>query len=185
MSGRSVAEEGPLRRWTVAGAVLEGADGVLMVENRRMNGRVDWTPPGGVIESATGEDLLDGLTREVSEETGLRVTVWDRLLYRVEAIAPDLGWHMTAHIWRAAAWVGDVSVGDDPDGIVTNADWLSGDALDQRLDLAPQWVHEPLRAWLGERWVGGSTTYRYRVEGLATGRAVISRLTAGTDGDRP
>ena len=37
----------------------------------RRNGSSDWTPPGGVIEVADGESVLDGLTREVAEETGL------------------------------------------------------------------------------------------------------------------
>jgi 8-oxo-dGTP diphosphatase len=71
-----------MRDWVVGGAVIEVGipglaavggvtEGVLLVENRRRDGRSDWTPPGGVIDP--GEDVVDGLTREVREETGLEV----------------------------------------------------------------------------------------------------------------
>jgi 8-oxo-dGTP diphosphatase len=53
---------------SVAGAVIRD-DGKVLAIKRRDNGR--WEPPGGVLES--GERMLDGLTREVLEETGLTV----------------------------------------------------------------------------------------------------------------
>ncbi|MBK6669951.1 MAG: NUDIX hydrolase [Actinobacteria bacterium] len=89
--------ETDLHRWTVAAAVIETDDGVLMVRNRRRGGRHDWTPPGGVVESS--EEILDALAREVREETGLIVGSWGPLLYEVEAVAPDLGWHLRALIF--------------------------------------------------------------------------------------
>ncbi len=58
-----------VREWLVGGAIIETPDGVLLVRNRRRNGDLDWTPPGGVIDE--GEELLAGLAREVEEETGL------------------------------------------------------------------------------------------------------------------
>ena len=54
-----------MRDWVVAGAVIEGADGLLLVRNRRRDGSEDWSPPGGVIDE--GETILEGLTREVAE----------------------------------------------------------------------------------------------------------------------
>ena len=61
-----------------AGAVIEHGGQILLVENRRADGRVDWSMPGGVVEE--GEDPLLGLHREVSEETGLSVAQWGPLL---------------------------------------------------------------------------------------------------------
>ena len=58
-----------MRAWLVGGAIVEGPDGLLLVRNRRRNGALDWSPPGGVIDA--GESVLEGLTREVEEETGL------------------------------------------------------------------------------------------------------------------
>ena len=47
-----------MRRWLVAGAVIEGPEGVLLVQNRRRDGRVDWSPPGGVVDP--GEPGIEG-----------------------------------------------------------------------------------------------------------------------------
>ena len=41
----------PTHEWTVAGAVLEHGDGLLLVCNQRRNGSLDWSTPGGVIDA--------------------------------------------------------------------------------------------------------------------------------------
>ena len=63
-----------MRDWLVGGAVIEGPSGLLLVQNRRRDGSFDWSPPGGVIDA--GETVLEGIGREVVEETGLVVTEW-------------------------------------------------------------------------------------------------------------
>src|SRR5690349_3502109 len=50
-------------------AVIADEFGRVLVTQRRDNGH--WEPPGGVLE--TQESILDGLKREVREETGLTV----------------------------------------------------------------------------------------------------------------
>ena len=50
-------------------AVIVNNVGEILVTQRRDNGR--WEPPGGVLEAA--EEILDGLRREVLEETGLTI----------------------------------------------------------------------------------------------------------------
>ena len=115
-----------VREWTVAGALLEASDHLLLVRNLRRGGHSDWTTPGGVID-ATDADVLAGLTREVEEETGLRVTEWEGPLYEVRAVAPDMGWVLRAHVYRAIAYEGEVRV-DDPDGIVVEAEFMAPSA---------------------------------------------------------
>ncbi|MEZ5320556.1 MAG: NUDIX hydrolase [Microthrixaceae bacterium] len=89
--------------WLVAGAIIESDDGLLLVRNQRRNGLSDWTPPGGVIEAGERGDVREGLAREVAEETGLSVDEFGPLLYEVEAVAPDLGWRMSAQIYARSA----------------------------------------------------------------------------------
>jgi 8-oxo-dGTP diphosphatase len=53
---------------SVAAVVLDDRDRALLIR-RCDNGH--WEPPGGILE--LGEEIIDGLCREVAEETGLLV----------------------------------------------------------------------------------------------------------------
>lgn len=173
-----------MRDWVVGGGVIEvaaldvapaaapGGACVLLVENLRRNGTADWTPPGGVIDA--GEPVVEGLTREVAEETGLVVTRWDGPIYEIEAEAPGLGWRLRVEVHRAVEVTGELRTGADPDGIVVGADWVAAEECAPRLVGAHPWVREPLLDWLGARW-HGSRTYRYRVEGEHPERLTIER----------
>ena len=146
----------------MGGALIESGGSLLLVRNRRRGGRHDWTPPGGVIDP--GETLVDGLAREVAEETGLEVSAWDGPAYRITVEAPSLGWHLEVEAWRAVEWVGDLRVGHDPDGIVVDACFVSPSECVERLGRAQPWVTDPVEAWLQSPW-SGTRLFRYRIEG--------------------
>jgi 8-oxo-dGTP diphosphatase len=166
-----------MRSWLVAGAVIEGPAGVLLVQNRRRDGRVDWSPPGGVVEVADGESVVDGLTREVQEETGLLVTEWVGPLYEVQADAPDLGWSMRASVYLATAYEGELVV-DDPDGIVVDACFVPVDQCGVHLEQCHQWVREPLAEWLEMRWshTEARAPFGYRVDGSDLATLTVTRV---------
>src|SRR3954454_2526645 len=105
-----------MRRWVVASGIVERDGQVLLVQNRRRDGALDWSPPGGVVEVADGESVVDGLTREVQEETGIHVAAWEGPVWEVEADAPDMGWQLRVEVHRALDFEGELRV-DDPDGI--------------------------------------------------------------------
>ncbi len=152
-----------MRDWRVAGGVIQGADGLLLVQNRRRDGRVDWSPPGGVVDP--GETVIGALTREVNEETGLTVARWsDRPLYRIEAEAVDMRWRLTVEVHLALEVTGEVVI-DDPDGIVVDARWVRAEHCTSQLSSSPRWVRDPLRAWIDERWDDSTRAFRYRIEG--------------------
>lgn len=160
-----------MHEWLVAGAVIEGPDGLLLVQNLRRNGELDWTPPGGVIDA--GEDLVAGLAREVLEETGLTVTGWVGPLYEVTVDAPDMGWRMRAEIHAATSFGGDLCL-TDPDGIVVDARFVPvGDHAELLASTHP-WVREPLCDWLEHR-AAARASYRYSVAGDRVGSAVVTR----------
>lgn len=151
---------------------MEGPDGLLLVHNRRRDGRHDWSPPGGVIDA--GESLVEGLTREVREETGLTVTDWAGPLYEIEAEAPDLGWRLRVEAWRAVSWHGELVV-DDPDGIVVDARWVSTtDCAVHLADVSP-WVADPVQEWLAEPWTG-RRRYGYRIVGRDLRALEVTRV---------
>ena len=174
MRGGEGCHNPAVRRWLVASGIVEGPDGLLLVQNRRRDGALDWSPPGGVIEVQDGESVRDGLTREVYEETGIRVTEWEGPVYEVEAEAAGMGWTLRVEVHRAVSFEGDLNP-DDPDGIVIDAQFVSVDEC--REQLASTWIptHEPLGAWLEERWTD-ARSYRYRVDGPNRASMTITRL---------
>ncbi len=178
-----------MKQWSVGGAVItsevlaacsvdhggvpEDDPGVLMVKNLRRGGRLDWTPPGGVID--TGEAVIGGLTREVNEETGLTVSRWEGPLYLITAEAPGLGWQLNVEVHLALEVAGDLRVGHDPDGIVVEADVVPVQECGPRMDGAHRWVREPLVEWMAQRWAG-TRHYRYQVAGTDLSDLAIERI---------
>src|SRR5260221_12846286 len=131
-----------LSEFTVAGALVESSEGLLLVRNQRRSGATDWSTPRGVIDP-TDATLRDGLAREVEEETGLRVTAWEGPLYQVRAVARDLGWSMRAEVYRALEFEGELRV-EDTDGIVVEAAFLPSARCGELLVHCARRVHEPI-----------------------------------------
>ena len=159
-----------MRRWKVGGALIRHDDGLVLVCNRRRDRSVEWTPPGGVIDH--GETVLQGLEREVREETGLVVASWAGLSYRVTVDAPDMGWRLSVEAWEAGTVTGDVLIAD-PDGIVEEVRHASAAEAPGLLQASPPWVHAPVGGWL----LGDATQhYRFLLRGAERSSARIERL---------
>ena len=149
---------------SVAGAVMERDGGLLLVKNRRRNGDHDWSTPGGVVDP-TDASILEGLAREVEEETGFVVHPWEGPLYSVTAVAVDMGWSMHCEVHRAVEFSGDLRI-DDPDGIVVDAAFVTPDMVDTHLAACFRWVRDPLAAWLLDRWpISSGRNFHYEITG--------------------
>ncbi len=161
-----------LRHWQVAGGVIVADDTVLLVENLRPGGVVDWSTPGGVVDP--GEGPVEALTREVWEETGLRVAQWEGPLYRVEVVAPDAGFLLRVEAHLALEVRGEIEV-DDPDGIVVGAEYVHRAAVSAHMAGSHPWVVEPLVAHLDDG-IDDGRVFRYRVTGARREDRRVERL---------
>ena len=163
------------RRWQVVGGLLMDRSTVLLVANRRRNGRLEWTPPGGVVDP--GEEPLAALSREVVEETGLIVERWSEVLYRVSVEFPGRDMVLGVDVHRALSWTGEVVL-EDPDHIVEDARFVDAEAAGPLLATAPRWVREPVTEWLAGSQAGEAEApeFSYVARGSNPGDLVVERL---------
>ena len=163
------------RRWQVVGGLLMDRSTVLLVANRRRNGRLEWTPPGGVVDP--GEEPLAALSREVVEETGLIVERWSEVIYRVSVQFPGRDMVLGVDVYRALSWTGEVVL-EDPDHIVEDARFVDAEAAGPLLATAPRWVREPVTEWLAGSQAGESEApeFSYVARGSNSGDLTVERL---------
>ena len=115
--------------------------------------------PGGVIDE--GETVVQGLTRDVQEETGLAVASWVWSIYTISAEAPEMDWTLRVEVHQATGFSGDIQI-EDPDGIVREVQWFTRDLLPSLLEGQQLWLREPLLSYLDER-LPDDAHFNYRV----------------------
>ncbi len=143
--GSRACENRAVRSFQVGGGLILVDNQLLLAANRRRQGTLEWTPPGGVIDD--GESVISGITREVREETGLHVPEWTGCHYMVTVDAPDMGWQMSVQSWFATRTHGEIAL-DDPDGIVEQALFVDLVDVAELLADSPLWVRVPVLAWI-------------------------------------
>ena len=171
-----------MQAYTVASGIILERNQLLLVQNQRRNGSLDWSTPGGVVDP--GEEVLEALQREVIEETSVVVEDWSPMLYSVEVDFVGRNMSLHAQVFRAAAHRGSLHV-DDPDNVVVDGRWVSHDQAHDLLGTSPAWVADPLRHHLGELFDPNATVvqparWSYRVTG--TGRDFNAELVQFTNG---
>ena len=128
---------------TTAGALVEDDEGRLLLARRALEpfkGR--WDLPGGFLEE--GEHPLDGLRRELREETGLEVEPVDFLGVWMDRYGGDSTAEATLNLyWTARVMGGEAAPADDVDDLR----WFVRHELPEAGELAFENVPLVLAAW--------------------------------------
>lgn len=113
------------------GAVIVQDGRVLLVRRGSEPLKGHWTLPGGVLE--IGESLLEGVVREVREETGLVVepVVLVELLDRIHREGDRVRYHYVIADYLCRVTGGVLRAASDADAVrwVERAEWNSHSAL--------------------------------------------------------
>jgi ADP-ribose pyrophosphatase YjhB (NUDIX family) len=127
-----------------ASALVTDASGRLLLARRaREPDRGLWDLPGGFLEE--GEHPLDGLRRELLEETGLEVEPADFVCATIDRYGSEPGAQRTLNLtWTARVLGGTLSAADD----VAELAWFRADELPGEDELAFETVADVLAAWL-------------------------------------
>lgn len=131
-----------MQDYVVASGIIRRSERVVFVQNRRKNGSLDWSTPGGVVDP--GEQVIEALQREVVEETALTVAEWSPLLYSVDVDFVERPLTLHAEVYASDVFHGELAI-DDPDQVVVDGRWVDHDEAHSLLDSSPAWVAEPLR----------------------------------------
>jgi ADP-ribose pyrophosphatase YjhB (NUDIX family) len=125
------------------GALVEDGDGRVLLARRAaepFKGR--WDIPGGFLEE--GEHPLDGLRRELREETGLEVEPREFLGVWMDRYGGESTAEATLNLyWTARVQSGEALAADDVDDLR----WFQADELPAPNELAFENVPLVLAAW--------------------------------------
>lgn len=145
---------------------------MLLVLQGRAGEELFWALPGGIVED--DELVLEGLAREVREETGVVVGDVGSLAYvvqvdwrrpaRVRGCEVD-GYLATVWTFEVASWSGELRV-DDPDGVVSEAAFVDVREASKRLEATP-WLAVAAVYLRGEVEPGSFRAVRWHADGRA------------------
>jgi len=131
-SRRIMQREFPTAPLIGVGAVIVDAGRVLLIRRGTEPLKGYWSLPGGLLE--LGETLIDGVIREVREETGLIVESLELvdLVDRIHAEGELIRYHYVVADYLCRVMGGDLQAASDAEAVqwIERAEWQGSDFLD-------------------------------------------------------
>lgn len=124
----------------VSAFVTDARGRVLLARRKHEPHAGRWDSLGGFLDE--GEAPLDGLRRELLEETGLAIEPGDFVGTFVDTYGPN-GQAVLNLVWEATASDGDPTPADD----VAELRWFPREGLPPDDELAFRWLAPTLRDW--------------------------------------
>jgi len=128
---RTMQREFPVAPLMGVGAVIVDEGRVLLIRRGHEPMKGHWSLPGGLLE--LGESLIEGVQREVREETGLIIEVLEliELLDRIHRQDERVRYHYVIADYLCQVVGGNLQADSDADAVrwVERAEWNSHSAL--------------------------------------------------------
>jgi ADP-ribose pyrophosphatase YjhB (NUDIX family) len=135
------------------GAVVFDDGRVLLVRRGREPLKGHWSLPGGMLE--LGESLVEGVVREIREETGLIVEPLElvELLDRIHRDGERVRYHYVIADYLCRVVSGELKAASDADAVrwVERPKWIGAEATQGALKLDPVTVRVIEAGWQAAR----------------------------------
>ena len=135
------------RYWPAVGAIVTRNNAeILLVGNDYGRDELVWNLPGGAVDP--GEDLIQAVSRELFEETGLTALEIGPLAWIVQAVLADMRPFIIGFAFEVTAWQGQVSIENEVDhGDVQQAKFVP---FDDAVECMIEGNRTALRDWLAD-----------------------------------
>jgi 8-oxo-dGTP diphosphatase len=135
------------RYWPEVSAIVTRNNAeILLVGNDYGRDELVWNLPGGAVDP--GEDLIQAVSRELYEETGLTTLEIGPLAWIVQAVLADKRPFIIGFAFEVTTWQGQVSVENEVDhGDVQQAKFVP---FENALDCMIEGNRTALRDWLSD-----------------------------------
>lgn len=106
-----------MKNYVIVGGIIREDNKILLVHHKPEHGKGSyWALPGGTAEM--GENAINAISREVVEETGLKVKSWNSVAYSAQYLDWVNDWQSVIIVFEGNRFEGEICCNDPDDDII-------------------------------------------------------------------